>query len=91
MYIKATQIRVCNTLKELSWTRRFLFMRNVNATDEHQGIKIYLTIFTMSCHSLYHVKRASRSACNNRQNNFGKFTVISKLKNFTVLIIFTRP
>ena len=52
------------SLKELTWTRILLFMRYVNATDEHKGIKIDLTIFTMSCHSLNHLTRASRSACN---------------------------
>ena len=64
-------------------------MRYVNAMDEHKGIKIDLTIFTMSCHSLYHLTRVSKSACNNMQstifqNNFCKFTVIKKLENFTV-------
>ena len=40
-------------------------MRYVNAKDELKGVKIYLTIFIMSCH--YHLTRASRSACNNMQ------------------------
>ena len=73
-----------------------LFMRFVNATDEHKGIIIYLTIFTMSCHSLYHLTRASRSACYNVQSTIDKiiFAILQSTANWKIsqfLIIFTRP
>ena len=58
-------------------------MRYVNATDEHKGIIIDLTIFTMSCHSLYHLTRVSKSACNNMQSTIDKiiFASLQSSKN----------
>ena len=47
-------------------------MLYVNAADEHKGIKIDLTIFTMSCLSFYHLTRASRSTYNNTESTIDK-------------------
>ena len=64
-------------MKELTWIRILLFMRYVNATEEHKGIKIDLTIFTMSYHSLSYLTRASRSACNNMLSTIDKIIFVS--------------
>ena len=61
---------------------------------QHKGIKKDFTIFTMSCHSLYHLTRVSRSACNNMQSTKDKiiFASLQSSANWKILqflIIFT--